>query len=436
MYRISILALVILSLAAFTHDAQAQNYKIKQRTMLSAGGMAVESTVYVRGQRKRTENGGVMGMGGDVADIEQCDLRQNVKLNDKKRLYLIEPFDDGSPTTSTTTRPATPVVSQPVTKGGTVTMTMNTVDTGERKQINGFTARRVKSTMTSESSPDACTKQNMKIETDGWYIDLPEFVCPVNIRQEIPEFEQPAQGGCRDKYVVRSSGSGKKGFALSETMTFAMGGETFTQTRETVEVSKTALDPALFEVPATYRAAKDASELQGNIDVAAMIKAAEGQDASPGTPTVQRSSGPPAKAAGAIRIGVLMPVNKTTEDLSPSALQSQFASLLTSGKVEAVPIARESDAAALGCDYVVTSEVTKMKQSTGGKIGGFLGKVTNTSIGASSPFEAQVDYVMTKVADGKVVAKNKAAKKADGPAEKAAGSVLEIAAAALIPAAK
>src|SRR6266704_2163857 len=78
----------------------AQNYKIKQTTTIS--GQKIESTVYVKNPRKRTESGGFMGMGADVVTIEQCDLKRTVKVNDKKKMYFIEPFA----TTSVDTTPA------------------------------------------------------------------------------------------------------------------------------------------------------------------------------------------------------------------------------------------------------------------------------------------------------------------------------------------
>ena len=57
-------------------------------------------------------------------------------------------------------------------RGGVVTMTVNTVDAGERKEMFGFNARHLKQTMMTESSPDACQQQHMKMERDGWYINL------------------------------------------------------------------------------------------------------------------------------------------------------------------------------------------------------------------------------------------------------------------------
>ncbi|MEP6787430.1 MAG: hypothetical protein ABJB40_03300, partial [Acidobacteriota bacterium] len=96
----------------------AQNYKLKQKTTIS--GQTFESTVYVKNPRKRTESSGYMGMGSDVATIEQCDLKRTVKVNDKKKLYFIEPFaaDAAEPPPAA---PRPPAAATKVTKGGTLT---------------------------------------------------------------------------------------------------------------------------------------------------------------------------------------------------------------------------------------------------------------------------------------------------------------------------
>ena len=65
--------------------ADAQQYKMRQ--VNKAMSMQSESTVYVKGMRKRTEGGGYMGMTNPTT-IEQCDLQRTIKINDKKKLYL------------------------------------------------------------------------------------------------------------------------------------------------------------------------------------------------------------------------------------------------------------------------------------------------------------------------------------------------------------
>jgi len=155
-----------------------QNYKIKQTTSMQ--GHEMSSTVFVKGSRKRTESGGMMGMGADVATIEQCDLKRTVQVNDKKKLYYIQPDATGETASSNTNATPSSSVTKP-TKGGTVTVTSNIIDTGERKQMFGLTARHIKTSMSMKSSPDACSKMDMSMETDGWYVDLPLFSCPMPI---------------------------------------------------------------------------------------------------------------------------------------------------------------------------------------------------------------------------------------------------------------
>ena len=57
--------LVVLGILA-GENAQAQQYKLKQ--VNSMMGMKYESTIYVKGMRKRTEGGAHAMMGGNLTD--------------------------------------------------------------------------------------------------------------------------------------------------------------------------------------------------------------------------------------------------------------------------------------------------------------------------------------------------------------------------------
>src|SRR6476660_5933647 len=116
--------------------AFAQNYKIKQ--VMTMSGQKMDSTVYVKDSRKRTESSGIMGMGGGVADVEQCDMKRHIKISDKKKKYAIEPFDDGTDQAPTNQSKIQNPKSK-IEKGGMVTITSNITDTGERKQMFGLT---------------------------------------------------------------------------------------------------------------------------------------------------------------------------------------------------------------------------------------------------------------------------------------------------------
>src|SRR6187549_1436826 len=80
----------ILAIVASNENVSAQQYKLRQVT--SVMSMTSETTIYVKGMRKRTEGGGYAGMTNVVTTIEQCDLQRTISVNDKKKLYYIEPF--------------------------------------------------------------------------------------------------------------------------------------------------------------------------------------------------------------------------------------------------------------------------------------------------------------------------------------------------------
>lgn len=402
-------------------------------------GQSFESSVYVKGSRKRTESGGIMGVGADVATIEQCDLKQDVKVNDKKKLYAIEPFNNGDTTATPAVKSTAPKTKTPVTRGGTLTYISKVTDTGERKQMFGITARHVKSSMTVEASPDACSKQDMKIETDGWYIDLPAFSCPMTMRPtQIPRYESPQRGGCEDKFIFRTTGGGKMGFPLTETRTIAQGSAqmSFTQTTETLEFSKATLEDALFAVPEGYARVENSQDLYGRPDFTAMMGNPKGIDNNvPAVKSPSASQPAKAKKPGIIRIGVLPPTNRG-ESVSLSNMQAFLVQKLKSGNVEGVAINSDADARAYNCDYLLSSDFSKLKQTTASKIGGIFGKVINTDASSVRKYEVQVDFKLVSLLTGKTTLQDKVSAKTESEADRAVEGTLVTVAAMVIPAAK
>lgn len=435
---IALLGLIsILSLCSVISNGQ--NYRFKQS--MTVAGQEISSTVYVKGPRKRTEQGGIMGMGGDVANIEQCDMRRSIQLSDKKKLYIIEPFATDQNETAPVEKPAKAIPGK-VTKGGTITMTTVINDTGERKQMFGLTARHIKTSMTMQPSPDACTKQGIDLETDGWYVDLPQFSCPMTASRSPMGHPPQSAGGCQDRVIVRSSGSGRLGFPLQFTQTTKNEGTSFSQTMQTIEFSKAVLEDSLFDIPAGYSQAKSSSDLYGKPDYAAMAKAAQnGAESSKvrsSDPKVPGTSGPAVlpKRPGVKRIGVLSPTNRSEENVSASSLQMFLVQKLTTGNFDAVAVRSEADARAAGCDFLLTSDLSKLKQSTASKIGGMFGKVTNTDTSAARNYDAQVDFRLTSLSNGQTVLQSKASAKSESDSGRAAQGVLAQEAAAVLAAAR
>src|SRR5262245_53614744 len=118
----------------------------KVKTRQTSGGQTYENTSYIKGKRQRSE-----ANNGQMIVIQQCDLRRNIQIIPQAQAYVIQPYDNAANTSSTTNGRTT---SQPAatTKGGVVTSVVTTKDTGERKQILGYTARHIITTMETESS--------------------------------------------------------------------------------------------------------------------------------------------------------------------------------------------------------------------------------------------------------------------------------------------
>jgi hypothetical protein len=177
--------------------ASAASADTKSRTKTTASGRSFESTTYIKGSRQRTEQS--VGMG--LAMVNQCDLKRMIQLNDKAKTYMVISTEPQNPTApSAPEQPSAKTQkSGEVKKGGIVTYTTTVTDTGERKQILGLTARHIKSSLTVESTPEACNQSKMKIETDGWYVDFKDSLyCPAD-RSEAPKHQPTEKAECEDE---------------------------------------------------------------------------------------------------------------------------------------------------------------------------------------------------------------------------------------------
>ncbi len=241
----------ILTVSLATSVTAFADVKIKSRQKV--GGQTMENTVLIKGKRQRTES-----MNGQMISVMQCDLRRDIKINSASQTYQISLFDTGASGGGQTVD----AKSSPVTKGGIITMLVSNKDTGERRQMFGYTARHIISTMEMSSSPDACSLTKSKMQVDGWYIDA-DFALDCASNRVYADYNQQ-KGGCQDRTEMKTVGAAvKKGYPVLEKMTMfdENGKESFTTTNEVVELSKATLDANLFDVPADYREVKNISEL-------------------------------------------------------------------------------------------------------------------------------------------------------------------------------
>jgi len=365
--------LTITCLVAFSVVANADT-KVKIRQ--TQGGQTYENSTYIKGKRQRSESNG-----GQMVNLTQCDLRRNVMLMPAMQTYMIQPYDQPSSTTgASTVQSSRPPLQQPAKKGGVVTSTVTTRDTGERKQMFGYQARHIITTMMMESSPDACAKVNTKMEIDGWYIDA-AFALDCDLGSNYtPHRPNPTGDGCHDRYETKQAGAAKKGFAVWEktTMFGPNGVESFSTTNEVVEFSQATLDQALFEIPEGYREVSDFSQMYAapsGMPTTSSVSSAPSVVSAAPTATPAQTLGP--KKAGVIRIGIVtVKPGAVAENMNAGnlagAVQTTLTEKLKAPNVEAVPIQAtvlnqiEAEAREKECDFLVYTTVTHKKGGGGG----------------------------------------------------------------------
>jgi hypothetical protein len=399
---------LILSLVA----ASSASADIKMKTRNTSPGNTSEGTIYIKGARQRANQSyGTF----EMVTLTQCDLKRTVQINDKARTYMITPMVTASSTTTTAERqPATPSQPTATRRGGVVTYISAINDTGERKKMFGFTARHIKTSMTVESSPDACNPSRFRMETDGWYIDLDfSFNCDLD-GASVASVPQGARPDCKDEVRFKKTGTGKLGYPILVTTTIYLdGGQTSSSTTEVVELTTTPLEASLFEVPAGYTEAKDYQALMGMPSV---------ESTTSGLPATQSTddrmgSAATTKRAGTVRVGVVWIANKTDRSPSVDMLRSRLIGGIIESNIDAVPLDSrtpadiEAEARRKECDYILYTDIALLK--TSGKAGGLLGKATG--IGAlKERVESRLDFRLFPVGDSTPQLTSAATAKEDG----------------------
>jgi hypothetical protein len=404
---------------------QRSDLKITYRT--TTMGQSIENTTMLKGARERSEM--KLGYGRDIINLTQCDLKRTIQISDSARKYVITPMD---------TVEATPVTAsagvgrnEPARRGGVVTYNTSAVDTGERKEMFGFQARHVKTTMSIESSPDACNPVRQRMETDGWYIDF-AFGLNCEVNHAPPMGGPPARGGCRDAVRFNRQGAARTGYALQETTTSygPDGSVAFTSTKEVVELSREPLDAALFDVPAGYTEASSTQELYAPPSMSDMAAQMSKGRAPVEDDQNNNSAMSGAKAPGSIRVGVVQINNKTDHSVSTESLRQRLLGEISGNGVEAVPLNAISqseaqvEARAKQCDFILYTDITTLKTSAAKSIGGFLGRATGVGSGAVGKTDAKVEFQLFGVGDAAARLKSAATGKEEGD-EASAGTALD-----------
>jgi hypothetical protein len=409
---------VFAALLALTLAAPAD---VKVKTKNTMAGRSSESTVYIKGARQRDENPQM-----PFATILQCDKQRLLQVNDKCKVYMVTPLAaEEEPAAAGKGKSQPAAQSAKSTQGGVVTYTSVMTDTKERKTMLGFPARHIKSSMTAESSPDACTKASMKSETDGWYADLSLGLnCSrASARPPSMNMEKP---DCQDEVRMKRVGGARLGYPLQQTSTIHTENGDFTSTTEALEISKDTLDDALFDVAADYREVTSYQELMCMSSQPSM--------------TAQAAAPMAHKRTGVLLIGVVGLNNQSGREISLENLRQRLMGHFTEMHVDTVPLDKTTDAEihdeAKGkhCDYVLYTNLLSIAQSAQAKVGGAFGRVTGAGSGRGGKFESKVDFRLYPIADhpDKANLVSNASVKEDKDAEETTGDALQQEAAAVM----
>lgn len=235
-------------------------------------------TSYIETDRKRIEHHSAtdlpvhadgtvdMRLGPRLASITRCDLGQTLDLNLEDREYVVFPYPLQ---TLTKIGIATRDLSVPRkidSAAPTVRIETTTVDTGERKELFGHLARHVITTW--KQTPLAGSHaEPQETVTDGWYIDLDTSItCDVKWPGGKGSHAHLRSGPALEKYEFVDKGNAETGLAVERKIrsrsTFTTSNGTKTETAYTSELKITEftegrLDPALFEIPPSFRKVDD-----------------------------------------------------------------------------------------------------------------------------------------------------------------------------------
>jgi hypothetical protein len=415
---------------------------VRLKTVTTQGAQVSENVTYIQGPRQRVEFPGVVS-------IDQCDMRQVVMLNPAAKRYKTQAYPEAAVQTTTAAPPAAPPtpapapamptqpqmaatdpmmqmqlqmaqmqmaqmqamqaqgggrgtgggmgmgVGMPQPKGGVVTITTTITDTLERQKMFGLEARHVKTMVVKQFTQTACDKAPYKLEMDAWYVDLPDRKgCPKAPAEPPAPPASTDPNACTDRIESRTVGDAKLGFPVKLTTTTTTGeGEAIdivTTQQEVTELESTKLEGALFDTPSDFAEATSSAEI-----VPAIATGGSLADALFGS-TATGTSTPAPKKPGVIRIGVLEPLNKTARNLVPNAHRQELVRKFSKPPYEALPVrgnsmaAIDEEAARLGVDYLLLTEVVDVKTSKPGKLGGMVSKATKEE--SKEKQEVKIDY--------------------------------------------
>jgi hypothetical protein len=342
-----------------------------------------------------------------ITELSQCDLKQDVQINERGKAYFVNYHDWSSvPPEKLARRPKQKVVVK-----GTVTISSTVTDSGKRREMFGFQARWLKHVQEVENSPDSCDPSaKMRIEEEGWFIKFNETTEAC----KVPVAPGGEDSGCRPKPIYRSMQF--PGFMLEGTTVFYENGKKqATQKIETLALSRQTLDQGLFEIPKDFTEVDSYAELirpmRGPADTTA-ITAIRGE--------IPKTGGKPMKT---VAIDFF---SGNASKVDQNELRSLISSRLSAEGITGFTVSSQADLTTGNFANVISVEINKIKESAGAKIGGLFGRVTGTPDAAKAgETEAEITIKLYAQDRKTVVASSSASEKVKGGPNDAVRTAIE-----------
>lgn len=263
--------IVVLVLIAAAAPVTLGDIRIKRKMTVANKGY--ERTLLIKGARQRTEtrHESILTSGEffEVAFVDQCDLKRMIWIDLSNKRFAVQTGSIPAAAVMAFNESQLPADKQRLQdaearsrKKGLLSATTTVVDTGERREMFGLTARHIKTTTVWTVTPRTCDGPAMISETDGWYTDLFYGVdCSADLSGSVSPPHLAGSGKCFSEYAVRKGywleqkriGPASLGYPLMETrMSYDDKGKRQVVTEEVVELSNNALDASLFDVPAGF----------------------------------------------------------------------------------------------------------------------------------------------------------------------------------------
>lgn len=263
---IALVSLLLLASAALT-SVVVPNYKdLTIRTHREVGELSSSvDTLYLKGARERSETRVEKPSSASNTihvGISQCDQKQSIALNPAAKVYARFPIQDWAERMKHAQH-----VEQSEASGAEVNVTIDSVDTGERKPFGSYVARHVKTTTEVEPGPGASVPESTEV-MDSWYIDLPGLGCqdsenPIGF---VWSSSRLGNGSAqRDRINITHLGTAPHGYALEQIIKRTEEGRTTVGKIELLEFSEAPVDAKLFDIPSGYSPAL--RTLQGGYDM-------------------------------------------------------------------------------------------------------------------------------------------------------------------------